>query len=292
MLKGIVLAGGSGSRLYPLTATVSKQLLPIYDKPMIYYPLSVLMLAGIRNILIISTPEDLPRFQKLLGNGNQWGIHLSYLVQEKPEGIAQAFILAETFIGKSQCTLILGDNLFYGSHLPQLLKEAIKKKKGATIFAYRVNSPERYGVVEFDSQGKVLNIEEKPQKPKSPYAVTGLYVYDNQVLEIAKHLQFSQRNELEITDVNNSYLARQEIDVKILGRGMTWLDTGTFDSLIDASLFIQTLQNRQGVKIACLEEIAYRQGFISKEELKKIIRSFQPNSPYKHYLLDFISNQK
>jgi glucose-1-phosphate thymidylyltransferase len=289
MLKGIVLAGGSGSRLYPLTTSVSKQLLPIYDKPMIYYPLSVLMLAGIRNILIISTPEDLPRFQKLLGNGNQWGIHLSYLVQEKPEGIAQAFILAKSFIGKSHCTLILGDNLFYGNHLPQLLKEAIKKKKGATIFAYRVNAPERYGVVEFDSQGKVLNIEEKPQKPKSRYAVTGLYVYDNQVVEMAKHLQFSKRHELEITDINNSYLARQEIDVNILGRGMAWLDTGTFDSLIDASIFIQTLQNRQGVKIACLEEIAYRQGFISKEELQKIIRSFQPSSTYRDYLLGLLS---
>lgn len=289
MLKGIVLAGGAGSRLYPLTAAVSKQLLPIYDKPMIYYPLSVLMLAGIRKILLISTPEDLPRFEKLLGDGSQWGINLSYAVQEKPEGIAQAFLIAESFIGKSRSVLILGDNFFYGNALPNILREALHKKIGATIFAYKVNTPERYGVVEFNQDGKAISIEEKPKKPKSRYAVTGLYIYDSSVVEIAKGLVPSKRNELEITDINSCYLARGEMDVKIMGRGMAWLDTGTFESLTEASLFIQTLQNRQGVKIACLEEIAYREGYITADEVRHsaAVRC-HGHSSYGSYLLEML----
>lgn len=285
MLKGIILAGGSGSRLYPATAAMSKQLLPIYDKPMIYYPLSVLMLSGIRHILIITAPDELSRFKKLLGNGNQWGIHLTYAIQEKPAGIAQAFIIGENFIGKSNCVLILGDNVFYGNDLNSQLKEAIKKKDGATIFAYQVNSPQHYGVVEFDSEGKALSIEEKPTKPKSRYAVTGLYVYDNDVIRIAKSLKPSQRNELEITDINNFYLVKGNLEVKKMGRGMVWLDAGTFDTLLESSLFIQTLQNRQGVKIACLEEIAFHKGYITVEEVKTLAAHYS-NSSYGSYLLD------
>ncbi len=285
MLKGILLAGGSGTRLYPATAAISKQLLPIYDKPMIYYPLSILMLAGIRHILVITAPDELPRFKKLLGNGNQWGIHLTYAVQENPEGIAQAFIIGEDYIGKSNCVLILGDNIFYGNDLNGQLKEALKKKNGATIFAYQVNSPQHYGVVEFDSEGKAISIEEKPTKPKSRYAVTGLYVYDNEVINIAKSLKPSNRNELEISDINSIYLARGKLDVKKMGRGMAWLDAGTFDSLLESSLFIQTLQNRQGVKIACLEEIAFHKGYITAEEVKALAARYA-NSSYGSYLLD------
>jgi glucose-1-phosphate thymidylyltransferase len=288
MLKGIVLAGGSGSRLYPITSVVSKQLMPIYDKPMIYYPLSLLMLAGIRQILIISTDLDIPRFEKLLGDGRQWGIHLTYAVQEKPEGIAQAFIIGEDFIGKSCCTLILGDNLFYGNDLINQLKRALQKKKGATVFAYKVSQPERYGIVEFDKEGHVLSIIEKPKKPASSHAVTGLYVYDNQVINIAKSLHPSQRNELEITDVNNYYLAQKELDVVRMGRGMAWFDTGTVDSLVDASMFIQTLQKRQGIKIACLEEIAYSLGYIEAADLIKIAAA-HPQSEYGKYLLELIT---
>lgn len=289
MLKGIVLAGGSGSRLYPLTAAVSKQLLPIYDKPMIYYPLSVLMLAGIRKILLISTPEDLPRFEKLLGDGSQWGIQLSYAMQEKPEGIAQAFLIASAFIGKSRSVLILGDNFFYGNALPKILMEALQKKTGATIFAYKVNTPEQYGVVEFNHEGKAISIEEKPKKPKSRYAVTGLYIYDSSVIDIARGLSPSKRNELEITDINNHYLSRGELEVKIMGRGIAWLDTGTFESLTEASQFIQTLQNRQGVKIACLEEIAYRERYITAEEVRhsEAVRC-HANSNYGSYLLEML----
>lgn len=288
MLKGIVLAGGSGSRLYPVTAAVSKQLLPIYDKPMIYYPLSLLMLAGIRHILVISTQQDTPRFEKLLGDGRQWGIHLSYAIQEKPEGIAQSFIIAEDFIGKSCCTLILGDNLFYGNDLVNQLKRALQKKNGATIFAYKVSTPERYGVVEFDGEGHPVSIVEKPKKPKSSHAVTGLYVYDNNVIKIAKSLHPSARNELEITDVNSCYLAQKELDVVRMGRGMAWFDTGTFESLIDASQFIQTLQKRQGIKIACLEEIAYSKGYIDAATLKEIAET-HPQSEYGNYLLEILS---
>lgn len=288
MFKGIILAGGSGSRLYPITTVVSKQLLPIYDKPMIYYPLSLLMLAGIRQILIISTYQDIPRFEKLLGDGSQWGIHLTYAIQDKPEGIAQAFIIAEDFIGKGGCTLILGDNIFYGNDLINQLKRALQKKKGATIFAYKVSSPERYGIVEFDKEGHPAGIIEKPSSSKSSHAVTGLYVYDNQVIDIAKKLHPSARNELEITDVNNNYLAQKELDVVRLGRGMAWFDAGTVESLIDASQFIQTLQKRQGIKIACLEEIAYSQGYIDAAELKKIAVAHL-QSEYGKYLLEIIS---
>ncbi len=285
MLKGIVLAGGTGSRLFPATAAVSKQLLPIYDKPMIYYPLSVLMLGGVRHILVITSPEEMPRFKKLLGNGNQWGIHLSYAIQEEPAGIAQAFIIGEDYIGKSNCVLILGDNIFYGNDLNTLLKEALKNKHGATIFAYKVNTPEHYGVIEFDQDGKAISIEEKPKKPKSRYAITGLYVYDNEVIKIAKSLTPSSRNELEISDINRIYLSRGNLDVKIMGRGMAWLDAGTFDSLLESSLFIQTLQNRQGVKIACLEEIAFRRGYITADELRALA-THHGNSSYTSYLLD------
>lgn len=289
MLKGIVLAGGSGSRLYPVTEAISKQLLPIYDKPMIYYSLSVLMLADIRNILIISTKTDLPRFEKLLGDGSQWGIQLAYAVQERPQGIAQAFIIGEKFIGKHPCTLILGDNLFYGNELSKLLKNAIQNRCGASIFAYKVTHPEYYGVVEMDASGKPLSIEEKPASPKSRYAVTGLYTYDHNVVEIAKSLKPSKREELEITDINNIYLSEGKLDVTLLGRGLTWLDTGTFDSLTEASLFIQTLQNRQGTKIACLEEIAYKKEYISQKAFEATITSLAPLHPeYAQYLRDLI----
>jgi glucose-1-phosphate thymidylyltransferase len=267
-MKGIILAGGSGTRLAPLTKTISKQLLPVYDKPMIYYPLSVLMLAGIKEILIISTPRDLPMIEALLGDGKHLGIQLSYQSQEKPDGIAQAFILGESFIGNSPVCLILGDNIFYGHHLTEkMMQVSATLKHGATVFAYHVNDPERYGVVQFNATGKALSIEEKPKQPKSSWAVTGLYFYDSDVVSIAKSLKPSDRGELEITDVNKAYLDRGSLTVELMGRGIAWLDTGTFDSLLDASQFVHTLEARTGQKIACIEEIAYRKGFISKEEL-------------------------
>ena len=285
--KGIILAGGSGTRLYPATQAVGKSLLPLYDKPMIYYPLSTLMLAGIRDILIISTPEDCPRFEQLLGDGSRLGLRFQFAVQKKPEGIAQAFLVGEKFIGSSCCALVLGDNIFYGHDLAKDLREATAKASGARVFAYPVFDPERYGVVEFDDAGRALSLEEKPARPKSRYAVTGLYFYDNEVVGIAKSLKPSARGELEITDVNRAYLDRGRLEVCVMGRGMAWLDTGTHDSMMEASLFIQTIERRQGLMVACPEEIAYRSGYMSGEQLKDIGNSMKNNS-YGAYLLQLL----
>ncbi|MGX7419003.1 glucose-1-phosphate thymidylyltransferase RfbA [Carnobacterium gallinarum] len=283
-MKGIILAGGSGTRLYPLTKAVSKQLMPIYDKPMIYYPMSTLMLAGIKDILIISTPTDTPRFEQLFGNGNELGLNIEYKVQESPDGLAQAFILGEDFIGEDSVCLILGDNIYHGGGMAKMLQRAAAKPEGATVFGYHVNDPERFGVVEFDDDMRAISIEEKPEAPKSNYAVTGLYFYDNQVVEIAKGIQPSERGELEITDVNKAYLEAGKLDVELMGRGFAWLDTGTHESLLEAATFIETIQKRQNLMVACLEEISYRMGYISREQLLELAQPLKKNG-YGQYLL-------
>ncbi|MDY6790038.1 MAG: glucose-1-phosphate thymidylyltransferase RfbA [Thermodesulfobacteriota bacterium] len=290
-MKGIILAGGSGTRLYPITKVVSKQLMPIYDKPMIYYPLSVLMLAGIRDILIISTPHDLPHFESLMGDGDQLGLNLNYAVQPKPEGLAQAFLIGKKYIGKDNACLILGDNIFYGHGLPEKLARASNRNTGATVFGYWVKNPQRYGVVNFDDSGKAIDIEEKPKKPKSHWAVTGLYFYDSQVVDIASQLKPSNRGELEITDVNRTYLSRKQLYVEKMGRGTAWLDTGTHDSMLQASTFIEVIEKRQGLKIACIEEIAYHMGYIDGEQVLKLAQPLNKNN-YGQYLIEIVNGSR